>query len=229
MLAGLAKNGTDRWASLATDALIDADRAGNYRHVYWDKAREGHWGAIQSLGYWRDDTSLKILEQLASRPEAATPTELEVRARVDRSLRQLRILSNPDWEKSVGPFLTGRGSQFVDWLPWALRVGVSMEMPEMTRLLRTRLDQSTAEFEKLYRSYQHIPNGMDPVEVPAYRRAFTQSFLQAQTDLYFDDVLITFARLRGKLLELETARLSALGYGSDPRTRLNELLAEERN
>lgn len=226
VLVEIAAAGHDPWSHRATEALVRADSDGVHRSIYWNKARQGNYAAVQALGDWVDTSSVRVLEEIQTRARSLSDGVLAGFAR--ESLEHIGILSSPNWVQALEPMLVVRGSKFERSFAWALRVAARRSMPGLATLLRVRLDHSENEFRQSMCAYFDISPESDLSGVKPYVDGFTHGFLFTQADAFFDDVLIAFARLGGQLTELERGRLQALGYLGDPKDRLAELLAEHR-
>jgi hypothetical protein len=197
------------------DCLMSYDKEGRNRAIYWTKCEEGVLRAFEVGPYWVDGQTKQTLSVIYDRKN--TPSSPDFYSR--EALKRMAILESPDRTSKLDQLVGYAWSQEerpddVQWQEqWALRVVQFSPTPETIAILRTRLERDEAEA---------AGGDLGPVQP-------TQSGYQLATrDKYFDDALLTYSALGGKLNEKERSRLHHYGYLGDPKERLAELMANER-
>jgi hypothetical protein len=129
------------------------------------------------------------------RPLAAAEPGGELRLTAEDALRKLALLSS---EEGRAALLEMKDSMSTRWAVRAARIHA---LPGAVAALRRRLDAAPLA------SY------------------LIQSTIPSRDDKFYDDVLVTYHRMGGRLSEREDQRLRYFGYVGDPVERLAELYA----
>ncbi len=217
-LLTVAQSTNPRVACRAMEELFASDKEGRHRALYWTKCLEYVRDAFEFGPYWADEQTKNILEQVCAKYHTPDSPAYRVKESADRmsileskdraaKLNQILSLS-PDRE-DVSEVVFARQR-------WALRV-VQLNPTENTvEILKRRL-----EFDEVMASRQLIESSEPPGPThPGY--------VHATRDEYYDEALLAYQALGGKLNEHQSRRLTYYGYLGDPKARLMALLNHEK-
>lgn len=203
LLGSLADQPNSPRSRLALWSLGKADFNTRFRELYLKKCQEGVVEAFEPLSFRPDAGAIQALDQFLAAHEHDTssiPSGLALQAR-----EHLALLQDPDTSKLAG--LLGARADDTETL-WALRAAVQLPLPDLLLRIRSRLDDAYSRAAK--------PENIPPENVGGMTRY----------DVRFDDYLVAYAHLGGKLSPWELAHLRSFGYACDARERLSEILAQ---
>lgn len=214
LLKLIASNVNTPVVAAALDCLTSSDREGRYRDIYWSKCLEKSFEAIEFGPYWADQQTKVAIAQIHK--ELNTPAATNFYSK--EAMERMAILESPSRSDQLDQLIADpwefneRSAAAAYREPWALRMVQLSPTPETLSILRRRLDRGESEAAK---------SGNGPV-------GSTQRGYQDEThDRLYDECLLAYHVLGGKLNEIESARLEYYGYLGNPRERLNAMLAED--
>ncbi len=205
-------------ACAAMEELFASDKQGRHRALYYAKCLEGVREAFEYGPYWEDAQTKQVLEQIVAKSHK--PDSPDYRAK--EALHRMSILESKDRATRLEKILTRTpdpGEDLEDVLDrqrWALRVAQLNPTENTVETLRKRLELGEATAGAF-----HFENSeaLGPTH-PGY--------VDATRDEYYDEALLTYQALGGKLNEHQTRRLTHYGYLGDPGARLKDLLNKEK-
>ena len=212
--------GTDpETVSTALDELFSGDKDGLHRALYWAKCNEVTLLAFWQGPYWPDGQTKQTLQAFFEKH--STPKIKDFTSR--EALERMAILESPDrnlklddllTNTSIGGDATGKGFR---WQLWAFCVVRRSPTQNTVEILRKRLENGEVNAARLLISEERFP----PIEPthPGYSTATRDSF--------YDEALLTYQALGGKLNQFQEKRLRHYGYLGDPAERLAAMVQEE--
>jgi len=207
----------------ALHALYTSDDSGQYRVLYLSRCSDVSLDALRMVGMWVDPRTTDLMGELIRKYPGQEFPACEIRGEAEQAMRQIEILTSPDWASQLLPILSGEKHDRFNWTEWAMRTAKMRGMPNLTDIYRKRLDRGEERIRRWERTL--IEEGISTPE-NSYKRQFLEAYvLHEADDTSFDDVLIAYSELGGKLSDLEQRRLRFFGYACDPKQRLEELLA----
>jgi hypothetical protein len=196
--------------SVALEAIFSLDREGQYRALYPAACKRDILEVFDLGPYWVDEETKRTLEDIRRK----NLEQYSEDSFTKEALERMRILESPERSSRLEALVKGEppGNQ---WSPdfsderqrWALRVLEKSPSPRVLECLRLRLEKEERFFAE-----------WDRVHVGPTHPGWTET-----SD--YDEYLIAYAALGGKLNKVENERLTYYGYGDDPGPRLRELLA----
>lgn len=203
-------------AHAALEALASCDKQGVHRGLYLNQLVNGTMEIAQLGPHWADAQTKSILQQLLN--ESTQPGKRKVGNFISEALARVTILEAGDRDGQLEQLIAYRRG--TDWpvkavhrQVWALRVVQMSPTPKTLEVLRERLD--VAEVEAM---------GVLEKDTDKKPRAAHPGYVHATGDDYYDQALLAYWRLGGKLNQVETQRLTHYGYLGDPRQKLQEIL-----
>ncbi len=213
ILLTLARDFDKRIADAAMVTLADADRDGLHKDLYWERCRGGSIAAYQVLSLWPDPATISEMKRLM---------DVDVNPYAEDVLRRLETLSSPDWEDRIASLLEDSHTPGILDPEWAIAVTRSRRPAKVMETLRERLNSGFAEaqrsWERASRGSRNVSFEMQYATVPELARL--------TDDPDYDQMLVAYFEMGGKLMDVELKRLRTFGYGCDPRERLLELMAQ---
>lgn len=216
-------SGTNK--SLVKAALIElahSDLKGAYLPLYVSKCKEGVKAAFAAASFWEDAGAIRALEAVQATSTGTSGDQMELRYGAEEALSKIRMLASPELEKQVQAILQGN-SESEDWLPWAVKLAKMRNLSGSTEALRRHLDR----VEELNRDSGSVEGRAEAAlrdQVLGDRATrLAQGDPTGPQDALYDDALVAYWQLGGKLNEGERRRLYHFGYACEPRQRLEEL------
>lgn len=211
-LQTLARDADDRIAGPALAGLAASDKDGQYRQLYWDGCRRGLSTSFNLVSYWYDAGT--VAEMTALRAAGTNPNAEQV-------LQRMEILGAPDWEQRLETVLRDPENGDLSALRWVITVARLRQSTTLMRVLRDRLDLAHSEAKEEWGKV----GGQDKALSFETLMSTSPEFAAMTNDAVYDDALVAFAEMGGKVTELERRRLRESGYLCDPKERLAELLS----
>ncbi len=182
---------------------------------------------IETLGDRYSNARRAVLEEILERRAEWRRYPLprqDAAIHAERAHTKLGILLSPERDEVVRSILEDRQeSRFgtYGWRRWALRVARSIPLPSLKEILRRRLDINEEWHRQYFAAHpsEALNNGLE--------RSFERGDPLMLLD--FDDMLVHYWEMGGKLNELEKKRLRYAGYACDAAQRLAELVREGRS
>jgi hypothetical protein len=225
LLIRLSEDGDERIASEAVGNLASTDDQGVHRVLYRRKAQAGVTKAIRELPYWPDpETSTTLRGILAALPQGKQQPAYGIRLAAENALQRIGLLESAAGQREVLAIIEDHKKDSRS-TPWALRAArvnsLSGALDAMRRRLDAGLQNATDTIER------ERASALRSLELPSLSNEFTQTTTRLHSeDQYFDEVLLAYSQMGGKLSPPEQKRLEYFGYACDPRKRLAELMAE---
>jgi hypothetical protein len=191
---------------LALAELGQADRDGAYRALYWKRCEEGVLEGYEAASNWPDPTTIKVMERITVFAAGKPDPWPDCAWMAKETIAKVQILINPASDGLEKLLKDPKDNLSTSW---AIRAGRFSKYPKLEEILRARLDAGLEE-GKQSGSWEltHVTDG----------------HLGSISDHDFDEVLVAFSELGGKLSDWESQRLRHFGYACDPKQRLNELV-----
>jgi hypothetical protein len=220
----LARGSDKSLSGSALRELSVTDLDGRYLELYLSKCHEKVWSAFDAVPFWNAQAAIQEMERFVATSPGMYYPESEMRLSAEEVLEKIRILSSGEYDKEVERILSGT-SENNHWLPWAVKAAKMRSLPSALNALRRRLDIA----ENPFHSDASQEERREFAEMERICGTVAEKLAAGcSTGLYdtgFVDTLIAYAEMGGKLNGIEERRLYYLGYGCDPRKRLDELLA----
>jgi hypothetical protein len=190
------------------------------RPVLLKRAPEGSLASIILLANFSDSDSQNTLKALSA-------DETFVGTLANRALEMQTVRERDGWSSAFAEILSGaaRGERS-QWVWWALQTAARHPVPDMMRLMRERLDRSKGAYREKFNEENANRYADKALLDAAFERSLSSTFaLDTGVDSYYSHVLLTYWTLGGELSVTEKGHLNHMGYGCDPKQRLEELLA----
>jgi hypothetical protein len=209
-------------AEQALHALSKCDPEGRHRDLYLRKAKAMTHAAIEAIGVWGGPGERALLSRLHESWKASNFLEQYV---ADQEMRHLDLLGSNDWRDRLSGILVDTAGNESRHVPWAIAAARLRDPDSLRGWLRNRLDRSLQLAEAECREMQAISRARGVEGPPEFKSTFaSEPDIPGIGDLYFDDVLVAYYRIGGKLSRQEAARLTTFGYLGDPLPRVNALM-----
>jgi hypothetical protein len=203
----------------ALELLADIDSAGIQDTIYAAQCQRPLLEAFFAGPYTASIQVKQTLRDIVAAQEGKSVSVTLISAEAREALTRLEILEEEKGRSKIEQILKNTPIpdqiRSIDWTPWALAVSRRRNDTSVLPLLRERLD--------LGETYAGSSLEIDSAPLKATEHGYAHS----TQDDYYDDVLLTYYALGGKLNKLETTRLTNYGYLGDPKTRLAELSAQK--
>lgn len=209
----------ERLNNRAVRYLYLADRQGSNRHLYLAKCQEGSFESFEAVSHWPDTSTISVMKTIAVSLRGQQYPACEHAALAEETLLRMEHLMASDKEERIAGILGGPIEKTTrEQTLWALRIAEAQPTAQLINVLRQRLDR--AEERVTARTHERVAAG------GTADNFVTMPTLMTTGDPNFDDVLLSFFELGGKLNDWEKLRLRNFGYACDSKERLAELLAE---
>src|SRR6185295_2025874 len=183
----------------ALDELHSCDKDGKHRALYRVKCSEGMSQAFWSGPYWVDSQTKQTLTMIFERKSTRTDKDFASQ----EALERMGILESPDRSQRLEQLASYRAdptditAKRMRWQNWALRV-LELEPTENTlEILRRRLEEGEVKAARMFIGESVPFEPVDP-QHPAYSTV--------TEDQFYDQVLLTYQALGGKLNPIQVRR-----------------------
>jgi hypothetical protein len=219
LLVRLVQGKDPEVVAVALDELFSNDKDGVHRALYWTKCSEGMLLAFWQGPYWPDGQTRQSLQsffEMKSTPQTKDFASGE-------AIERMGILESPDRPQKLDQLLSSdpipgdaTGKKF-RWQHWVLNVVRRNPTENTVEILRKRLENGEVNAARVLISEERFP----PIE-PTH-----PGYSSATGDVFYDEALLTYQILGGKLNQFQEKRLRYYGYLGDPAERLAALIQED--
>jgi hypothetical protein len=217
LLLSIGLGGDAETASEAAELLVGMSDFQYYRPAFLKSAATGDRGSIIALARIPDDETRRLLNELT-----ADTTYVGALAREVLELQSLP--DTPDWPKAFEEAIKGSTTTRKQQVWWALEAAATKPVPGMLTLIRDRLDRSKTSYRERFAA-ENEKLRADPGKLDAaFNREFQEGYEIDRVDRYYGHVLLAYSKLGGALSPIEQGRLELMGYGCDPKKRLESSL-----